>query len=85
MFGVKFYLILLNRNVKLPDYLPILNHYKNQLKRGGSMVQGQVFLKKGGEPALFLFNFFKVYHLEIALPFAKLSYAFEEKKNFLPP
>ena len=46
------------------------------------MVQGQVFLKKGGEPALFLFNFFKVYHLEIALPFAKLSYAFEKKKIF---
>ena len=30
-------------------------------KAGESMVKGQVFLK-GGELALFLFNFFKVYH-----------------------
>ena len=30
-------------------------------KVGGSMVQGQVFLKGEGL-ALFLFNFFKVYH-----------------------
>ena len=53
------------------------------------MVHGQVFLKGG--LVLFLFNFFKVYyflflHLEITLPFAKLSYAFEEKIYFfLPP
>ena len=35
-------------------------------KGGGSMVQGQVFLKDGGVGsaglALFLFNFFKVHH-----------------------
>ena len=31
---------------------------------GGSMVQGQVFIK-GGRLALFLFNFFKVYHFYI--------------------
>ena len=47
------------------------------------MVQGQVFLKGG--LTLFLFNYFKAYHflyLEIALPFAKLCYAFEEKLFF---
>ena len=33
-------------------------------KEDGSMVQGQVFLK-GGELALLLFNFFKVYHFYI--------------------
>ena len=31
-------------------------------KVGGSMVQGQVFLKGGGGLTLFLFKFFKVYH-----------------------
>ena len=39
----------------------------------------------GGEVALFLFDFFKVYHFYILkLPFAKLCYAFEhlKKKNF---
>ena len=42
------------------------------------MVQGHVFLKKGeGGLALFVFNFFKVLHLEITLPFAKLCYEFE--------
>ena len=55
------------------------------------MVQGQVFLKRGGGRglALSLFNFFKVIcisflHLEIFLPFAfaKLCYAFEEKLFF---
>ena len=29
------------------------------------MVQGHVFLKERGELALFLFNFFKVYHFYI--------------------
>ena len=33
-------------------------------KGGGSMVQGHMFLKEGGL-ALFLFNFFKVYHFYI--------------------
>ena len=58
-------------------------------KRGGSMEQGQVFVKGwgggGGGLVLFLFNFSKglsFLHLEIILLFAKLSYAFEEKKNF---
>ena len=46
------------------------------------MVQGQAFLKGG--LALFLFNFFKVYHFRIwKLLFAKLCYAFEEKLFFL--
>ena len=35
------------------------------LKRGGRMVQGQVFLKGGGGLTLVLFNFFKVYHFYI--------------------
>ena len=44
------------------------------------MMQGQVFLKKGGGgggtfPILFV-------HVEITLPFAKLCYAFEEKLFF---
>ena len=37
---------------------------------------------------LVLFNFFQglsFLHLEFTLPFAKLCYAFEEKKIFLPP
>ena len=48
------------------------------------MVQGQVFFKTGGGVlTLFLFHFFKVYHFYIQkLPFAKLWYAFEEKKIF---
>ena len=48
------------------------------------MVQGQVFFKTGGGVlTLFLFHFFKVYHFYIQkLPFAKLCYAFEEKKFF---
>ena len=48
------------------------------------MVQGQVFLKRRGL-ALVLSNFFQglsFLHLEITLPFAKLCYAFEEKKFF---
>ena len=35
-----------------------------KLKGGGTMMQGQVFLKEGGL-ALFLLNFFKVYHFYI--------------------
>ena len=34
-------------------------------KGGGSMVQGQVLLKEKEGGALFLFNFFKVYHFYI--------------------
>ena len=51
------------------------------------MVQGQVFSKGQRGLTLFLFHFFKVYHLrlEITLPFAKLCYAFEKKKIFLSP
>ena len=55
-------------------------------KRGGSMVQGQVFLKVGA--GFFPISFFQVLsflHLEITLLFAKLPYAFEEKFFFLPP
>ena len=61
---------------------------------GGSMVQGQVFLKWGGPPpgggeglALSLFNFsrFIIFTFRIFLPwfaFAKLCYALEEKLCF---
>ena len=48
------------------------------------MVQGQVLLKGGGG-GLTLFLFFQglsFLHLEITLLFAKLCYAFEEKKFF---
>ena len=54
-----------------------------EIWRGGSMVQGQVFLKKGGL-ALLQFDFFKVYHLHIQ----KLLYSLQnyvihlKKKNF---
>ena len=55
------------------------------LKGGGSMVQGQVFLNGGGgELTLFLFHFFQglsFLPFEITLPFEKLCYAFEKKKN----
>ena len=42
------------------------------------MVQGHIFLKRGGGgggggTGTFLFNFFKVYHFYIALSFAKLQ------------
>ena len=48
------------------------------------MVQGQVFLKGGGGLALFIFNFFKVYHFYIYKLFYPLQnyYAFEEKLFF---
>ena len=51
---------------------------------GGTMVQGQVFLKGGGALALFLLNFFKVYHFYIS----KLLFPLQncvmhlKKKNF---
>ena len=50
------------------------------------MVQGQVFLKRGGL-AFFLFNFsrFIIFTLKNYLFFAKLCYIFEEKLFFLPP
>ena len=59
-----------------------------KFKKGdGSMVQGQVFLKRGGRGAsTFPIKFFQglsFSHLEITLPFAKLCYAFDEK-NFFP-
>ena len=64
-----------------------VNLKKIKKKQGGSMVQGQVFLKEGCRVgvALFLFSFFKVYHfldLEITSLFAKLCNAFEEKLFF---
>ena len=44
------------------------------------MVQRQFFLKRG--LALFLFNFFKVYHFYIYRLIYPLCYAFEEKNFF---
>ena len=47
------------------DYLPGEGGKSEKLKKGfGSMVQGQVFLKKRGL-TLFLFSFFKVNHFYI--------------------
>ena len=49
-------------------------------KKGGSMVQGQVFLKRGaGTFPISFFQGLSFLHLEITLPFAKLCYAFKEK------
>ena len=45
------------------NYLPRRRESGNLEKGGGSMVQGQAFLKGG--LALFLFNFFKIYHFYI--------------------
>ena len=57
------------------DDLPWRGESEKLKKAGGSMVQGQVFLKWAGVGgrgglALLLFNFFMVY--QITLPFAKL-------------
>ena len=48
------------------------------------MVQGQAFVEGWRGLALFLFNFFKVYHFCIQKLFYPLEncYAFEEEKNF---
>ena len=54
-------------------------------KGGGSMVQGQVFLKERGGLSLFLFNFFKVYHFYIQKLFDSLQNCvntFEKKLYF---
>ena len=60
------------------DYLPRRmggeGEFEKLKKGGGSMVQGQVFLKGRGL-ALFLFSFSKVYHF----------YAFEENYFFRSP
>ena len=47
------------------NYLPWRRGSEIFLKRGGSMVQGHVFLKSREGLALFLFNIFRVYQLEI--------------------
>ena len=54
-------------------------------KRGGTMVQGQVFLNRGEGASTFSILFFQglsFLPLEITFPFAKLCYACEEKKIF---
>ena len=47
------------------NYLPWRRGSEIFLKRGGSMVQGHVFLKSREGLALFLFNIFRVHLLEI--------------------
>ena len=55
-------------------------------KVGGGMVQEQVFLKEDLPlDHTSRFQGLSILHLEITLPFAKLCYAFEEKKFFLAP
>ena len=67
------------------NYLPRKGEYEKIQKGGGSMGQGQIFLKEGGWHFSYLiFQGLPFLHLEITLPFAKLCYAFEEKL-FLPP
>ena len=46
------------------------------------MMQGQVFLKKGGGGGGWHFSYLIFLNLEITLPFAKLCYAFKEKSFF---
>ena len=47
------------------------------------MVQGQVFLQGGADTfPIHIFQGLSFFHLETTLPFAKLCYAFEKKKNF---
>ena len=48
------------------------------------MVLGQVFLTGGGKRALSIefFQGLSFLSLEITLPFAKLCYAFEDRKSF---
>ena len=55
-----------------------------KLKNGGrSIVQGKVFFKgRAGIFHIYFFQDLSFLHLEITLSFAKLCYAFEEKKNF---
>ena len=69
------------------DYLPQRGGKSGKLKEGnGSKVQEQVLLKGGWREGGWNFScliFYKVYHFYIfTLPFAKLSYAFEEKHFF---
>ena len=59
-----------------------------KLKKGGSILQGQVLKKKGEGAGTFPIKFFQgvsFLHLEITLRFAKLCHAFEEKKIFVSP
>ena len=55
------------------NYLPWRRESEKLEKEGGSIVQGQVFLKEG--LALFLFNLLKVYHFYIQNYFTKSSSA----------
>ena len=66
----------------------ILGGRPGKLKGGGSMVLGSGLLKRGREAGTFPIQFFQglsFLPLKITLLFAKLCYAFEEKKIFLPP
>ena len=55
-------------------------------ERGGTMVQGMVFSKRGAStfPTKFFLGL-SFLHLQITSPFAKLHHPFEEKIFFLPP
>ena len=52
------------------------------------MVQGQVFLKRGGGLTLFLFNFIKVYHfyiLKLLYPLRNCDMNLKKNHFFLSP
>ena len=47
------------------------------------MMQGQVFLQAGADTfPIHFFQGLSFFHLETNLPFAKLCYVFEKRKNF---
>ena len=71
------------------NYLPQRGESEKLKRGGGSMVQGQIFLKGGGWGAgtfpVYFFQGLSFLHFEITLSFAKLCNAFKEKKFFLLP
>ena len=73
--------------LKWEKYILIREESEKLKKGGGSVVQGQVFLKGGREAGTFPIQFFQglsPLHLEITLPLPKLCYASVEI-FFLPP
>ena len=72
------------------DDLPWRGKSEKLKKRGGSMVQGRVFLKGGGGGGvtLFLFNFFKGFHFyinKLVYPLQNCVIHLKKTYFFLPP
>ena len=80
MYHIDFLNMEHNRQIFLSFWMSFFFPFRKYGAGAGLLKQGG----DGGRVALFLFNYFKDYnfsflHLEIALPFAKLCYAFERK------